>query len=142
MKKTILLIEDNPDEILLAQRAFEKTELTAQLLIAESAAQARALLNGQDNIGAIHLVLLDLQLHDTNGLNLLAELRLHERTRAVPVVLLSSSDEPGDIATAYARGANSYLRKPVSFDDFTRLLRDVHRYWLVHNQLPPKGEDA
>ncbi|MBI1891997.1 MAG: response regulator [Burkholderiales bacterium] len=137
MKKTVLLVEDNPDEIVLARRAFDKAGLDISLDVAQSGDEACAMLAHDDVARLPQLVLLDLQMVGKNGLAVLRELRARPLTKIVPVVLLSSSDEPEDIATAYSCGANSYLRKPVNFDAFVALVRDVHQYWLVHNRLPP-----
>lgn len=136
MERTVLLVDDSPDEILLAKRAFAKAGLGGILRVADGSAPGNLQL--QDAEGALPaLVLLDLQMPGKDGLTVLRELRAAPGASSVPVVVLSSSDEPRDIANAYAAGANSYLRKPVDFDQFVQLVIDVHRYWLIHNTLPP-----
>ncbi|RJG03134.1 response regulator [Noviherbaspirillum sedimenti] len=140
MDKTVLLIEDNPDEILLARRAFAKAGLEEGLRIADGGAAACSLLRQDGGEAWPALVLLDWQMPGKDGLMVLHELSELRRAAVLPVVVLSSSDDPGDIAAAYAAGANSYLRKPVDFDLFVQLLRDLHRYWIAHNALPtPRG---
>ncbi|QAU33237.1 response regulator [Janthinobacterium sp. 17J80-10] len=140
MDKSVLLVEDNPDEILLARRAFARAGLGENLRIAEGGEAACRLLlqDGGDALPA--LVLLDWQMPGMDGLAVLRALRQARPQSAgaalPPVVILSSSDDPGDIAAAYAAGANSYLRKPVDFEIFAQLVSDLHRYWLTHNVLP------
>ena len=136
MEKSVLLVDDSPDEILLAKRAFAKAGLEGVLRVADGSAPAGCDLQDAEG-GLPALILLDLQMPGKDGLTMLRELRATPQTVSVPVVVLSSSDEPRDIANAYAAGANSYLRKPVDFDQFVQLVTDVHRYWLVHNTLPP-----
>lgn len=136
MEKSVLLVDDSPDEILLAKRAFAKAGLEGVLRVADgSAPGSLQLRDAEGRVPA--LILLDLQMPGKDGLTMLRELRTLPDTVNVPVVVLSSSDEPRDIAGAYAAGANSYLRKPVDFDQFVQLVADIHRYWLVHNTLPP-----
>ena len=139
MRKTVLLIEDDSDEVLLAKRAFQKAEPDVILLVAESGEQACRMLYHDFEAALPQLILLDLQMQGRDGLSVLRELRARPLTRSLPVVLLTSSDEPGDIAVAYTCGANSYLRKPVDFDLFVLLVKDICRYWLGHNQLPLLG---
>jgi CheY-like chemotaxis protein len=135
MEKTVLLVEDNPDEILLARRAFGRAGLADVLRVADNGAQACRLLASPANV-LPSLVLLDLQMPEQDGLSVLREMRALLPAAALPIVMLSSSDEPGDIAAAYAGGASSYVRKPVDFNAFVQLVGDLHRYWLVHNALP------
>lgn len=141
MRKTILLVEDSPDEIVLARRAFAKAQLDVELRVAESGSDACSLL-AQDGASSElpQLVLLDLQMKDGDGLAVLRALRAQSHTRTLPVVIFTSSDEPGDIAAAYACGANSYVRKPVNFEHFVSLVQDIHQYWLRHNRLPAATE--
>lgn len=139
MDKTVLLVEDNPDEILLARRAFARAGVAQDLRVAEGGEAACRLLLGSGDMRPA-LVLLDWQMSGMDGLAVLRAMRqAGERCPAavvLPVVVLSSSDDPGDIAAAYAAGANSYLRKPVDFEIFVQLVRDLHRYWTGHNVLP------
>lgn len=139
MHKTILLVEDDPDEMLLAKRAFAKAGLYHALQLADGGREACRLLQSGTLDTLPSLVLLDLQMPGKDGLAVLRELRSC-MSPAQPIVVLSSSDEPRDIVAAYAAGANSYLRKPVDFDLFVQLVRDIHAYWLQHNLLPqPRG---
>jgi two-component system response regulator len=143
MLKTILLVENNPDEVVLAKRAFSKAALDAQLIVADSGEAACDILLKNHQSPELppelpHLVLLDLQMPGKDGLTVLRELRAVQRTRTLPVVMFTSSDEPDDINAGYLSGANGYLRKPVDFDTFVNLMQDVHQYWLVRN-IPPAG---
>lgn len=138
MEKTVLLVEDSQDEIMLARRAFAKAGLGDALRVADGTASLS--LQAVDCQPA--LVLLDLQMPGKDGLAVLRELRASSIAATLPLVVLSSSDEPNDIAAAYAAGANSYLRKPVDFDQFVQLIRDIDRYWLEHNMLPAERGHA
>jgi CheY-like chemotaxis protein len=141
MDKTVLLVEDSPDEILLARRAFASAGLADCLRVADDGEAACRLLRQEKGVTRPALVLLDWQMAGMDGPAVLRELRrLRDEdagAAALPVAVLSSSDDPGDIAAAYAAGANSYLRKPVNFDLFVQLVRDVYLYWTGHNVLPP-----
>lgn len=132
MEKTVLLVEDSQDEIMLARRAFAKAGLAEVLRVTDGNASLPV------QVGECHpsLVLLDLQMPGKDGVAILRELRASPVGTSLPLVVLSSSDEAADIAAAYAAGANSYLRKPVDFDQFVQLIRDIDRYWLGHNMLP------
>jgi CheY-like chemotaxis protein len=140
MNKTVLLIEDDPDEVLLARRAFAGAGLADCLALAADGKAACRRLREEATPGWPILVLLDWQMADMDGLAVLrdiGELRSERaEAAALPVAVLSSSDDPGDIAAAYGAGANSYLRKPVDFDEFVRMVGDVYRYWAGHNVLP------
>ncbi len=140
MDKTVLLVEDNPDEILLARRAFASAGQAERLRVAGSGELACRLLQQADGGAWPALMLLDWQMPDMDGPAVLREVsRLRDcgaGTAAMPVAVLSCSDDPGDIAAAYAAGAASYLRKPVDFDQFVALVRDLCRYWVEHNILP------
>ena len=138
MNKRILLVEDNPDDAELASRAFRKHRVDVELENAASGEQALTLLSNCRGRPP-RLVLLDLQLPRMSGLELLQHLRSGESTRLLPVVVLTSSDEEQDIRSAYAFGANSYLRKPVNFADFVSLIGDLHHYWLELNRVPSHG---
>lgn len=140
MDKTVLLVEDNPDEILLARRAFERAGLGDDLRIAQGGEAACRMLLQERGEALPALVLLDWQMAGMDGLAVLRALRQVSEgfasTAFLPVVVLSSSDDPGDIAAAYAAGTNGYLRKPVDFEVFVELVRDLHRYWIIQNVLP------
>ena len=136
---TILLIEDNPDDAALTELAL-RGGVTAHLEIARDGREALDyLLNDANDLP--RLVLLDLGLPDTHGLEVLRRIREHERTSLSPVVILTSSSSPDDVAAGYRYGANSYVRKPVDSDEFAGLIREIGSYWLVVNE-PPSNDRA
>ena len=133
----ILLIEDNPDDVELTRLALRETDLPMRMVVARDGVEAVEALLGAE---AIHpqLVLLDLKLPKLNGLDVLSRMRADERTRNLPVVVLTSSLEDEDLAKCYALGANSYVRKPVDFARFVDVVNRLGIYWLVLNELPPE----
>ena len=139
MNKGILLIEDNPDDAALAVRAFRKLGLAAELTVRNSGEEALDyLLSRAADEHLPSLVLLDLQLPRMSGLDVLKAMRDNDRTRLLPVVVMTSSDEERDIQCSYRLGANSYLRKPVEFAEFTEVVGQLQNYWLTLNR--PPGE--
>ena len=129
--QSILLVEDNPDDIALMLHALNDNRIANPVVVAEDGEQALQTLfgtNEQAESGAPALILLDLNLPKRNGLEVLRELRSHPDTRLVPVVILTSSLEPSDRLNAYQAGANSYLRKPVDFDEFVHVAQQVGSY--------------
>jgi CheY-like chemotaxis protein len=143
---TILLIEDNPDDEALTLRAFEKNKITNEVVVARDGQQALDWLfsdgeyEGRDD-GMPQVVLLDLKLPKVDGLEVLRRLRADTRTHLLPVIILTSSQEENDRLEGYSRGANSYIRKPVDFAQFTEAVRQLGLYWLVLNEPPPmEGE--
>lgn len=140
--KIILLVEDNPDDEALTLRAFKKNNITNEILVARDGAEALDYLLGSGGSGRAILdpqvVLLDLKLPKVDGLEVLRRLRADERTRLLPVVILTSSKEDRDVIESYRLGCNSYVRKPVSFDEFLEAARSLGLYWLLLNQAPPK----
>ena len=130
---TILLVEDNPDDAALTELALRSWP--AHLEIARDAGEAVDYLFGNAH-DAPRLVLLDLGLPDTSGLQVLRRIRQDERTRLIPVVILTSSMAPGDVAESYRMGANSYVRKPVDFDEFSERVHQIAAYWLSANEPP------
>ncbi len=132
---TILLIEDNPDDESLMVRAL-RTGTSATIEIARDGQQALDYLLNDAN-DTPRLVLLDLKLPEIDGLKVLQRIREHERTRLTPVVILTSVSAPNDVAAGYRHGANSYLRKPVDFDQFAEVIHQLSVYWLVLNEPPP-----
>jgi CheY-like chemotaxis protein len=131
---TILLVEDNPDDAMLTELALRQG-ISAKLEIARNGQEALDYLSNEAN-EIPRLVLLDLQLPNVNGLEVLQRIREHNRTRLIPVVIVTNSSAPGDVAAAYQYGTNSYIRKPVDFDQFAELIRLIGSYWLVANEPP------
>lgn len=139
-KDTILLVEDNANDRLLTERAFAKSNLGNRLVSLDDGEQALCLLHGDENVEPQQLpvlVLLDLKLPKIDGLGVLQEIRAHERTALLPVVILTSSKEQEDMVRSYELGANSYVRKPVDSEEFFRAVRQLGLYWLVLNESPP-----
>ena len=139
-EKIILLVEDNPNDVLLAERAFRKNNLEAKAVIARDGVEALDYLFGRDcggDSGCPSLILLDLKLPRINGLEVLKRIRAEKKTRLTPVVILTSSGEEKDMLESYRLGANSYIRKPVNFDQFSDAVGQLKHYWLGLNELPP-----
>ncbi|MBL8950654.1 MAG: response regulator [Myxococcaceae bacterium] len=134
--KSILLVEDNPDDELLAVRAMKKNNLDTGLIVARNGEEALELLLGSAQ-PLPQLVLLDLNLPKVNGLEVLERLRASERTKALPVVVLTSSREDHDIIRSYALGANAYVRKPIELAQFVEAVRTLSTFWLEMNEVPP-----
>lgn len=142
-EKTILLVEDNPDDVALTLRAFQKNKVANRIVVAADGVEALDYLFGtgrhvgRDLNEMPALILLDLKLPKIDGLEVLRRLRADERTKLLPVVILTSSKEEQDLVTGYALGANSYVRKPVNFNQFMDAARNLGLYWLVLNEAPP-----
>lgn len=137
----ILLVEDNPDDRDLTLRAFKKAEIDVEITCAEDGAEALDLLLPEaEGAAALQpdLVLLDLNLPIVDGLEVLRRIRADKLTHSLPVVLLTSSKEQEDISKGYDLGCNSYVRKPVNFDDFLKAARQLGAYWLTLNQPPAR----
>ena len=143
--KVILLVEDNADDEALALRALKKNHILNDVIVAHDGAEALDYLfgtgayAGRDLSEPPQVVLLDLKLPKVSGLEVLKRIREEERTRFQPVVILTSSREEHDLASSYSLGANSYIRKPVDFDQFSDAVRQVGLYWLVLNEAPPQN---
>jgi len=143
--KIILLVEDNPDDEKLTLRALHKNKISNEVVVARDGVEALDYLLGNGSGGGNNLkplpqvVLLDLKLPKLDGLEVLRRLRAHERTKLLPVVILTSSNEEQDRITGYGLGANSYVRKPVDFNQFMEAARQLGLYWLVLNEPPPMG---
>lgn len=136
----ILLVEDNPDDELLTLRALKNANILNEVVVVHDGAEALDYLCGTgDHAGRAtgempQLILLDLKLPKVDGLEVLRRLRADEQTSLLPVVILTSSDEEQDIVESYRLGANSYIRKPVDFAQFTEAVRSLGLYWLVLNR--------
>jgi CheY-like chemotaxis protein len=138
MKDVILLVEDNPNDEKLALRAFKKANIANEVVVRHDGAEAIQYLFAPDN-GHQELpqvILLDLKLPKVDGLEVLKRIRAEERTRCLPVVVLTSSDEQRDLVESYRLGANSYIRKPVDFAQFVDAVGQLGLYWLVLNRTP------
>ena len=139
LEKTILLVEDNPDHEALTLRALKKAGLANPVVVARDGAEALEYLFGKGSHAGCdmpHAVLLDLKLPKVDGLEVLQKMRADERTKLIPVVVLTSSDEETDLVSSYKYGANSYIRKPVDFAQFLEATRQLGLYWLVLNEPP------
>jgi two-component system response regulator len=142
-EKAILLVEDNQSDVALTERAFGKCQLNLALVVASDGQEALDYLfaagahAGRDVGDQPALVLLDLKLPRVDGLGVLRRMRADPRTHRVPVVIMTSSLEAQDLAAAYDEGVNSYLRKPVDFEQFARAIATLATYWLVLNQRAP-----
>jgi len=134
--KTILLVEDNPDDVQLMLRALQKCNIVNKVVIARDGVEALDRLSKSDPLPTF--VLLDLKLPKVDGLELLKRIREEEQWRLLPVVILTSSREEQDIIQGYGLGANSYIRKPVDFEQFTEAVRQIGVYWLLLNEPLPK----
>ena len=138
----ILLVEDNPDDARLTLRALKKNKLTNQLLVVHDGEEALDFIFAREKFSmrAIddfpRVILLDLKLPKVNGLEVLKEIKKDDRTKFIPVVVLTSSKEESDIRKAYNLGVNSYIVKPVDFENFAITIREIGLYWLMVN-IPP-----
>jgi two-component system response regulator len=134
--QVILLVEDNPDDVELTRRAFEKSKMLNEIVVACDGQSALDYLFGGV---APSVVLLDLNLPKIDGLEVLRRIRSDERTKRLPVVILTTSTEEKDLISGYDLGANSYVRKPVDFAQFVDAVRQLGLYWLVLNERPPEA---
>ena len=139
MTKEILLVEDNPDDAELTRIAFAEAGVDYRLHVVGDGVQALAYLRGCAPADLPSLVLLDLNLPKLNGREVLEAIRAEPTTRSLPVVVLTTSAEPFDVDTVYELGANSYIQKPVEFERFVEVVRQIGLYWLALNQPPSKA---
>src|SRR6266481_6614295 len=142
-ERVILLVEDNADDEALTMRALSKNNITNKIVIARDGVEAldylfgTGMYAGRDTSMQPELILLDLKLPKVDGFEVLKKLRADERTKLLPVVILTSSKEQQDVVNGYGLGANSYVRKPVDFQDFVDAVLQLGLYWLVLNERPP-----
>ena len=138
--KTILLVEDNPDDVDLTLRAFKKNNIMNSIHVVRDGKEAIEYLFesvNDKNKNRPSVVLLDLKLPRIDGLEVLRRIRSDEKMRLLPVVVLTSSKEEQDLVTSYQLGANSFIRKPVDFEQFAVAVQQLGLYWLVLNEPPP-----
>jgi two-component system response regulator len=144
-QRTILLVEDNPDDVDLTRRAFQRAGVTQPLEVVEDGVEAldylfaRGAYAGRVGQPLPTLVLLDLKLPRLDGHEVLRQIRANTLTRFLPVVVLTSSDEQRDLVVSYSQGCNSYVRKPVSYNELVEAARQLGLYWLVLNRAPQPG---
>ncbi len=142
--KLILLVEDNPDDEALTVRALKKNNIGNNLVVVHDGAEALDFLFGsgafinRDVNNLPQMILLDLNLPKVGGLDVLHRIRETESTRLLPVVILTSSNEEQDLIKGYSLGANSYVRKPMDFNQFVEAVRQLGLYWLILNETPPR----
>jgi len=141
-EKVILLVEDNPDDIALTLRAFKKSNIRNRIITIEDGQDAldyflcKGRFEGKDPQDLPSVVLLDINLPKINGFEVLKAIRVNESTKYLPVVILTSSKEELDIVNGYSLGANSYIRKPVDFNNFFEAVQTLGLYWLLMNESP------
>jgi two-component system response regulator len=143
--RKILLVEDNPKDVELTKRALAKSNVTNGLMVVEDGEEALKFFFGEDGRSGCAIddlpvvVLLDLKLPRVDGLEVLRSMRASEKTKLIPVVVLTSSSEEKDIIASYDLGANSFVRKPVKFNEFAEAIRQLGLYWLILNRPAPNG---
>ena len=143
-EKIILLVEDNPDDEELTRLALQENNILNRLVVARDGVEALDYLfatgpySSRDLSTIPEVILLDLKLPKIDGLEVLRRLRADDRTKLLPIVILTSSNEEQDLLAGYSLGANSYVRKPVDFAQFIEAVRQLGLYWLVINQSPPR----
>ncbi len=141
--RVILLVEDNPSDVDLTKRALQQEHIKNKIVVAEDGKDAldylfgTGIYAGRDICQQPALILLDLKLPRVDGLEVLKQIRAHEKTRRLLVVILTSSKEEQDIAMSYDLGVNSYIRKPVDFIQFSQSIKQLGLYWLIINEAPP-----
>ncbi len=143
---TILLIEDNPDDVELTLRVFKKHHLANEIIVAKDGEEALDILFQRGEENKTHripnLILLDLNLPKVNGLEVLRQVKGNSKTKQLPVIVLTSSKEEKDVVESYCLGVNSYIRKPVDFEKFSEVVKQLSLYWLLLNERPPSNIDC
>lgn len=143
--KKLLLVEDNENDVELTKRALKKSHILNELIFANDGVEALNYFFGEDGKSGCSIedlpvvILLDLKLPRVDGLEVLRRLRANEKTKLIPVVVLTSSNEQKDVINSYGLGANSFIRKPVKFNDFAEAIQQLGLYWLVLNLSAPNG---
>ena len=143
--RTILLVEDNPDDVALTLRGLHKGNILNEVVVARDGVEALDYLFGEGEYSGRDLsdmptvILLDLNMPRLNGMDVLKRIRADERTRLLRVVVLTSSTEEQDLVESYSLGANSYVRKPVGFEEFAAAVKQLGLYWLLLNESPPNA---
>jgi CheY-like chemotaxis protein len=146
--RIILLVEDNPNDVKLTMHAFEQSNISIEIVVVGDGEEAIDYLFAtgrharRDPKVMPEVILLDMKLPKIDGLGVLRRLRADERTRRLPVVILTSSKEEKDVTSSYNLGANSFVRKPVDYDQFIDAARHLSLYWLVMNEPPPLRENG
>lgn len=135
-KRSILLVDDNPDDVTFTLRAFKKNNIFNEIVVAPDGEKALKLLLSENAVPALRpaLVLLDVKLPKLDGIEVLRRIRSDPRTESLPVIMLTTSSEESDIVNSYRLGANSFVRKPVVFSDFVHAASVLGVYWLLINQ--------
>ena len=144
--KIILLVEDNPDDVELTLRAFKQNNIFNKVIVAKDGVEALDYLLGRgiyaerDVTDLPVVTLLDLKLPKIDGMEVLKTIRQNEATRLLPVIILTSSSQESDLVNGYKLGANSYVRKPVDFNQFVEAIKSLGLFWLVWNEPPPASK--
>jgi two-component system response regulator len=142
-EKIILLVEDNPDDVTLTLRALKKNNILNEVVVAKDGVEAldylfgAGIYAGRDTSVVPVVTLLDLKLPKIDGLEVLKRVRADHKTKLIPIVILTSSKEENDLINGYSLGANSYIRKPVDFEQFNIAIRELGLYWILLNESPP-----
>lgn len=138
-EQPILLVEDNPDDVMIAKRAFKKSQIHNKIYVTEDGEDAIQFLRKQGNykdVPRAGLVILDLNMPKVNGFEVLKTIKSDEKLKTIPIIVLTSSSRHEDIELAYKLGANSFIVKPASFEDFIEAVMEIKRYWLTLSKLP------